>query len=643
METQITNVVQAFQNSKQYVIPSYQRNYVWTREGQWEPLWEDVRALAARHIKDGMEIEPHFLGTIITKVIDMDDGHVSRSWVVDGQQRLTTLQVLLAAARAAFIERGLTRLAGVLSGCLVNDQDLVIRAKDRYKIDHKGGDDEEPHGDQQSDYRRFTSIVDAALSSTNPPADGSSLTECYAYYSQALGSWLPSGSGSDAESHADALTKVVRQKLRVVDIRLGGSENPHAIFEALNARGEPLTEWEKTKNYILSIAAGNPSDPDGDITYRRHLRRYDVDPYWSENVHVPRFTGKRIDLFLFYFSQIELPPLRRKITKEATFRLLRRNSLYRDFRYVGEHHYRHGDRLNTLLGRLGRYADIYRSIDQQEGYRPYSLSVMRRRHLLNLSSLVPVFMELVAKLGRREKLDRALRIVDSYLMRRLALKAKYSGFDDIAFGHVQAIRDAAPDAIPDVLLRRFLKSRWPDRWPNDEEIRRHFVNGNMYDGISKARLKLLLRRIAKEMHDEKRPKLANPFGLDASVNIEHVAPQNWKRHWQVDLGAGDSEEESWRLRQIVHRIGNLTLVTQPMNNFLGDNPWSFKADLLENDDNLEMNRRLRRDMKGEVWNEAEIDRRGKQLAAYVVRIWPHAEVLATELGIELPDVGPVAE
>ena len=173
METQITNVIQAFQNSKQYVIPSYQRNYVWTREGQWDPLWEDVKALVARHLKDGVEIEPHFLGTIITKVIDMDDGHVSRSWVVDGQQRLTTLQVLLGAARATFIERGLNRLAGVLSGCLVNDEDLVIRPKDRYKIDHKGGDRDEPPGDHQSDYRSFTSIVDAALSSQEAPADGS--------------------------------------------------------------------------------------------------------------------------------------------------------------------------------------------------------------------------------------------------------------------------------------------------------------------------------------------------------------------------------------------------------------------------------------------------------------------------------------
>ena len=101
METQITNITQAFRDSKQYAIPSYQRNYVWTRKGQWEPLWEDVKALATRWIKGGQKVEPHFLGTLIAKDIGTRR-FINRSWVVDGQQRLTTLQILLPAARTAF-------------------------------------------------------------------------------------------------------------------------------------------------------------------------------------------------------------------------------------------------------------------------------------------------------------------------------------------------------------------------------------------------------------------------------------------------------------------------------------------------------------------------------------------------------------
>ena len=84
-------------------------------------------------------------------------------------------------------------------------------------------------------------------------------------------------------------------------------------------------------------------------------------------------------------------------------------------------------------------------------------------------------------------------------------------------------------------------------------------------------------------------------------------------------------------------LGNLTMVSY--NSKLSNSPWNSKKELLDKD-NLEMNRRLLRDIEGEVWNESEIDRRSMQLAGYVNRLWPHAEVLSKELGIELPVSAP---
>ena len=96
--------------------------------------------------------------------------------------------------------------------------------------------------------------------------------------------------------YAEAFNKAVLKKLVVADIQLSRGQNSHAIFEALNARGKPLTEWEKTKNYILSVAVSK-DDPDGDRTYGEHLERYDADPYWKG----------RIDTFLLYFAWLEVP------------------------------------------------------------------------------------------------------------------------------------------------------------------------------------------------------------------------------------------------------------------------------------------------------------------------------------------------
>ena len=245
-------------------------------------------------------------------------------------------------------------------------------------------------------------------------------------------------------------------KLQFVDIRLE-RENSHAIFEALNARGEPLTEWEKTKNYILSISVSE-DDPDGDRAYMDHLERYDSDAYWDQIVSVPRFSGKRIDLFLFFFAQIELPRRRQAVSGHTDLQTLQRNRLYREFRYVGEHLYRKStEKLLGLLDRLGRFAEIYRRIDQKdrEQFSDYARLVMQRRETLNLASLIPVFMILVERLGCGEDLDQALRIVDSYLMRRVALKANYSGFDDVAFGYVQAVRDAPPGDVVTALIDQF--------------------------------------------------------------------------------------------------------------------------------------------------------------------------------------------
>ena len=372
-------------------------------------------------------------------------------------------------------------------------------------------------------------------------------------------------------------------------------------------------------------------DPDGDQFYRDHLERYDADPYWNETVTGTRFRGKRIDLFLFYFAQLELPMRRHAISGEP-IRTLRRSQLYREFRYVGEHIYRPDEtELTAMLSRVSRYAGIYRDIADRRKSRfsPYALEVMRRASVVNLSSLVPVFMELVHKLGSGTQLDQALRVVDSYLMRRVALKAYYSGFDDVAFAHVQALRDAPPDDIVSVLIDQFRKSPGRHWWPSDEEVSWQLENNNMYSGISKARLRMLLGAIAERMHTE------NPISSDGEftlgpVTVEHVAPQNWQRHWKEALNFDGSEEARHRLDQLVHRIGNLTLVAY--NSKLSDRAWTKKQELL-GEDRLEINKRLLKDREHDTWNEAEINRRSRQLAVYVNKIWPHADALRRDLGV----------
>ncbi len=630
MNTLITAMNQTFPPLKQWVIPSYQRNYVWTEEGQWTPLWEDLMALTER-VREadsgGADAEPHFLGTIITKHSpSFKPGRlINYWWVVDGQQRLTTLQLLMAAARAAFIQHGLDNPASMLSGVLAEAAPYVGGPGDNYKIRHKSSKTYEG-----SDYDVFRTVIDFSLSAPSSGApSGSPLGDCYNYFRGRADAWLRPISEDDRGDAATAFSKAVLKKLVVADIQLSQGQNSHAIFEALNARGEPLTEWEKTKNYILSLAVAK-DDPDGDLTYREHLERYDAESYWRGHT----------DMFLLYFAWLEVPRARQLLVsgrEPPKAERLRMNRLYREFRYVGEHLYR-DDRTEfaMMLRRLRRYADIYREIDEGRkgtdgGFSGYALKVMGRRHILNLRSLVPVLMILVDRLGRGPELDRVLRIVDSYLMRRIALKGRYRDFDSVAFSLVQALRDTDEEDLGSVVLSRLVAIRGWNWWPRDDEVTRHFQSGDMYHGISSGRLRLLLAGIAEQMHRE------NLFDTTefavAEATVEHIAPQRWQQHWADVFDFDGSDEDAGRISGLVHRIGNLTVVSY--NSSLSNSPWTAKKELLGND-NLEMNRRLLRDMQGEVWNEPEIDRRSMQLAGYVNRLWPHAEVLAKELDIELP-------
>ena len=236
-----TTVNLAFPPLKQYAIPSYQRNYVWTREGQWEPLWDDLRALTQQVLDEGETpaAKPHFLGTIITKQIPTT-GFINRWWVVDGQQRLTTLQILMAAACSVFNERGLTQCTSILKGALVNPQEAVQATSDRYKIQHRS-----------SDYSGFSGIVEAGLGGSDVlEAEGANgrLHDCYAYFRKTVTGWLPD---ENPDGHATAITQAILGRLQVVDIRLG----------RVNTKGPDHGIVHRWNSHRLSTTASRPIFP----------------------------------------------------------------------------------------------------------------------------------------------------------------------------------------------------------------------------------------------------------------------------------------------------------------------------------------------------------------------------------------------
>ena len=272
MQTNLRHPQQLFAQPIRYEVPDFQRRYVWKQDEQWEPLWDDVADLAQSLMEDGSE--PHFLGAVVLQPAAFPTGGPERRIVVDGQQRLTTLQLLIDAVQEVLADRGHSSPAMRLSALVENPEAFQ-------------------DGDQDNAFKVWPTAVDRAafrhamhnhLSATEHSA--SRIVQAHDYFKEQVGQWLD-GFGDPAEARvkaATALEEALRTKLELVVIDLGGSDDAHMIFETLNARGTPLLQSDMVKNRVLHDARIKRSDDD-DYQSRdeQELWPFD-DDWWSKEV-----------------------------------------------------------------------------------------------------------------------------------------------------------------------------------------------------------------------------------------------------------------------------------------------------------------------------------------------------------------------
>ena len=260
MEPRKYALADLFEGQIIYVVPNYQRLYVWNRDDQWEPLWSDVSDIANGLLQEASlrdsesvapdSVESHFLGAVVLKMSGSTPD-LARQWrVIDGQQRLTTLQLLLAAAVTELEYAGLSAPADRLRQLTANSSGSTSTSVASLKINH--------HRHQKgNNYDRFPEVMRVSLSGGETSEMDGPMAECYRFFQSAIRDWL-SKENSNLNAAASALLTTLIMKLHVVGIYLDPHEKEHIIFETLNARGEPLTEWDKIKNYLLYKADEDP-------------------------------------------------------------------------------------------------------------------------------------------------------------------------------------------------------------------------------------------------------------------------------------------------------------------------------------------------------------------------------------------------
>jgi len=235
IQTNLRRTQELFDQQIRYEIPAFQRHYVWDLDRQWGPLWNDVEDLAQSILEDGVDPKPHFMGAVVLQQVANPTGTLPRRIVVDGQQRLTTLQLLIDAARKVLQDRGHTQPADRLANLVLNGE--AFR-----------------DGDPDAAFKVWPTLVDQeafrhAMNNELSAAGhmDSRIVQAHKFFRDMAGQWLDRFPADEARAAA-ALENALRTRLALVAIDLEAEDDPHMIFETLNARGTPFSSptWSRT-------------------------------------------------------------------------------------------------------------------------------------------------------------------------------------------------------------------------------------------------------------------------------------------------------------------------------------------------------------------------------------------------------------
>lgn len=552
MEAAPANVISYLDGSKQGVIPLFQRPYSWGPK-DWNTLWDDIM----NHY-DEEDRSSHFMGAIVTVPVRSVPVGVAKHLVIDGQQRLTTVSILLAAVRDSARQQGDEPTAGIIGDFLVNrhypppdDLKLVPTQVDReaYKALVAGAELEE-FGE--------TGIVQA-----------------YEFFRKKLGE-------QDAEEKPlspQRVLQTIQQSLQVVMINLGESDDPYLIFESLNHKGKPLNQADLVRNYVLmrfhhSTSAGGEQE----VAYEKLWRPMESSLQSS------------VAEFLRHYGMRE----GRNVRKGDIY-----NASKAEFEKL-----RSVDEVRAQLEEMKEAACTYKTFIEPAEEEDERLSkLLQGMQELDSTVFSPLLLRLSGMFRRggvpKAALCESLDILESFYVRRLVSGVPTNGLNKITLELCTSLPEEAPQAW---LRDRLLQGSGGRRWPTDQEFFEALLQQRLYPRRRIARYILIALEEALKHKEPVDPE---------SATIEHIMPQTLTAEWRADLGHEHAAvHERW-----LDTLGNLTLTGY--NPELGNLPFVEKKAKLKNT-HFELTRPI---LEHDVWTAERIEERGRALAEQAVGRW----------------------
>lgn len=619
MDVHKSSLLAVFDAKQRLEVPLFQRQYVWNEEQHWLPLWEDIERKFIDALEGRKDAPNDFLGAMVLDQKQTPTGHVVLRQIIDGQQRLTTLQIFLAAYRDFCKQQQTEPLANECDKFLFNTGMMANPDADRFKV-----------WPTQLDRAQFTDVVASSSREevlkrhplrrrpyARKPDPRPRMVEAYLFFFDRLTEFFLGESGQaplvaehPIATRLDECFQTLRNALMVVLIDLEKDDDPQVIFETLNARGEPLLPADLLKNYIFLRASR--AEMDIEATYKTYWARFD-DEFWREEVKQGRLTRPRSDLLMQHFlssRQGQDIPIKH---------------LYVEYRHWIETE-RPFPNVAAEIEALARQGDQFRRIiDPKEGDIIYRLC--RFLEAYDIRTAYPLLLAMLDQdLGDAEWMEIS-RVLECYLLRRAVCDLGTKNYNRI---FLSATRTLRRDGFSASRLKQFLLGQSGESgiWPDDASFHEAWLHKSLYGPLNNPKLVHIYLCLNETFMSRKNESVVVPDKL----TIEHIMPREWVPNWPLPDGLkgmdfvelfgaedGDPRLVGTRNRErVINTLGNLTILSSSLNTAQSNSTWDKKRPEMMKHSLLPINQSL---FSVVVWNEGAILSRGEELFKNAAQIW----------------------
>lgn len=623
-----------FNKQIRFKIPVFQRHYVWNEHDQLIPLWEDFINKFNERIGN-KKIHPHYTGSIVLFHENTSTNTLSTYSVIDGQQRMTTFQLFIAAFREVCREQLEDEsLIKELDKFLFNEKSFGDKdyEKQKYKLEPTKFNKEVFQIIISNTYEKVEELLILPVLAEygvgprtfkQVAKNRNKMLGAYVFFYDQLNEFIDESEIEITELITQFLL-VIKRDFQFVEIGLTQNDDPQMIFETMNGRGASLTDTDLIRNFVFMRANSNQENMDA--IYEKYWDEFDdpnSDFSWHSKTSRGRYYGSNLQFFVIDYLTLKLQTEIRFDQVFYYYKLFIINQA--NFPSVEEE-----------LLELNKYSKIFTRLTQSKNKSDFERLASRLLDMgISTANPLLLFIEGDNEISTKDK-NNIYQYLDSYLTRRFLCGYTTKNYNNVFLEYLKFLtKNKNAQAFKEYLQT---KTSETNLWPTDTILIDKIQDRPIYrEERNKSRIiSNILLEIEHAIRGSKQEKVT--FENDG-LTIEHILPQTWFEHWplndeyiseedfyKTDYAVMTEEDKAGRFHTIqnrnmmLHTLGNLTILTSSLNPSVSNSSFDIKKKELANHSTVLLNTYFQDKLD---WNEEEIINRSKYLHEQIKKIWKY--------------------